>query len=183
MPGSAGNLLVAWTARLAIAAWGLRLTHDLARPSPSASLGICLLWTAGGLLNLLHVLAAFHYVHDWDVAAAWDHVARQTAAVTGWHWGGGLYVNYAFTLLWLADVAVTWQAYRRNRLLPRWYVGSLHAVFAFMVLNATVVFGPPVWRVVAPLFVATLVATWFVSRRTSRTPDPEPGPSGSDRPH
>ncbi|MFG0335706.1 MAG: hypothetical protein ACF8TS_20290 [Maioricimonas sp. JB049] len=183
MPGSAGNLLVAWTARLAIAAWGLRLLHDVARPRRPVPRAICLIWTTGSLLNLLHVLVAFHHVHAWDARAAWDHVARQTAEVTGWHWGGGLYINYAFTLLWLADVAGTWLAYRRQRVLPAWYVGSLHAVFAFMVLNATVVFGPSVWKVVVPLFLAVLSVTWFVSRRTSRTPDREPVPSESGLRH
>ena len=31
--------------------------------------------------------------------------ARQTAEVFGLDWGGGLYVNYAFTAAWVADVA------------------------------------------------------------------------------
>ncbi|MFG0294898.1 MAG: hypothetical protein ACF8PG_03245 [Maioricimonas sp. JB045] len=174
-----GNLLVAWSARLAIAAWAVRWLHDLHRPGQSPPRWLSLVWTMGGVTNLLHVLVAFHYAHAWDAAAAWEHVARQTAAVTGWHWGGGLYVNYVFSLLWLADVGVCWRACVLRRPLPPTYLVILHGLFVFMIFNATVVFGPPVWKWVFPVFAVLSLAVWLIRRRTSRTPGPEPEPSGS----
>lgn len=190
MVDQVGNLLVVWTARLAVVAWAVRWLYDLRhgllyRPGrfrQSPPRWLCAVWTVGGLISLLHLLVAFHFVHDWDTTAAWEHVALQTAAVTGWHWGGGLYVNYAFNLLWLGDIAVCWHAFVTHRPLRSAYVAALHGLFVFMIFNATVVFGPPVWTVLFPGFAILSLVVWWFSRRTSRTPDPEPEPNASALP-
>src|SRR5690606_2887397 len=111
-------------------------------------------WTAGCVIYLLHVAAAFHFVHDWSHEAACAQTAQQTAAVTGWHWGGGLWINYAFTLWWPLDVAWTWL--RGLDGLPRWYIVCLHAVAGFLMFNATVVFGPAWWRWAAGMLAVVL---------------------------
>ena len=89
---------------------------------------------------LVHVICAFHFYHDWSHDAALEDTAQQTAVVTGWRWGGGLYVNYAFTAAWVGDVLWQWLAPKshrqRSRLLNRLWHGS----FFFIVFNATVVF-------------------------------------------
>lgn len=182
-----GEQIVRWTARLAVAAYLWRLTVDvwsgrlMRRASDNRSVAptgrepqhsrdgcdrvVLWIWTAGCLVYLLHVAAAFHFVHDWSHDAAWVHTAQQTAAVTGWHWGGGLWINYAFTLWWPLDVAWTWR--RGLNDLPHWYVVSLHAAVGFLVFNATVVFGPAGWRWAGVVFAA-LVALVAVARRRSR---------------
>jgi hypothetical protein len=182
-----GEQIVRWTARLAVAAYALRLTADvwssrLLRPAPAADIRnvapmageaqhfrggvdsvLLWVWTAGCLIYLLHVAAAFHFVHDWSHEAAWRQTAQQTAEVTGWHWGGGLWINYAFTLWWPLDVAWTWR--RGLHRLPRWYVLTRHAVVGFLMFNATVVFGPAWWRWAAGVLAAAIGLVAVARRR------------------
>jgi hypothetical protein len=128
----------------------------------------CLVWTAGCCLFLLHVWAAFQFRHGWSHADAYRHTAEQTAALTGWHWGGGLYLNYLFTLLWLLDVAADWRTHVVGRAAyPRLQV-VLRGFLAFIVVNATLVFGPPGWW-----FVAAVLALALLYVRWSRRPQPQ----------
>lgn len=103
-----------------------------------------LLWTAGCSLYVVHVLCAFAFVHNWSHAEAYAHTAEQTQAVIGWDWGGGLYFNYLFTIVWIADVVRMWRNGDKSQNTP-WRIAA-ELFMAFMVVNATVVFGPPVWR-------------------------------------
>jgi hypothetical protein len=71
--------------------------------------------------------------------------------LTGWNTGVGLYANYAMTATWLIDiigwsVRLDWPARFRVWF---WFVQTF---FAFMMFNATAVFGPWYWRPVAVLF-------------------------------
>src|SRR5262245_22322917 len=103
------ELLTRWTVRVALALYVLGLALRIgARGSRPRLTGARFAWTAGWLLFLLHVACAFHYYHDWKHAVAYQATARQTAEVVGLDWGGGLYANYAFTLLWAADVCWWW---------------------------------------------------------------------------
>ena len=87
------------------------------------------------MFHVAHSAAAFHVYHGWSQAAAYRDTARQTLEVIGVDWGGGLYFNYAFTAAWAADVLS-----KRRLTTSRWRI-PLHAFFAFMWFNATVVFG------------------------------------------
>jgi hypothetical protein len=98
------------------------------------------IWTVGVAAYIVHVLAAFHFYHGWSHAAALEDAARQTAAVTGWRWGGGLYVNYAFTVAWIADVLWQWRAFDSYQCRSKTVTHLWHGFFFFMVFNATVVF-------------------------------------------
>jgi hypothetical protein len=174
-----GEQIVRWTARLAVAAYVCRLTADVwtgrltsratveadrsaenesAGPAPTTSRGgspVLEIWTVGCVIYLLHVAAAFHFVHGWSHAAAWRQTAQQTADLTGWNWGGGLWINYAFTLWWPLDVAWSWR--RGLDRMPRWYVRTLHAACGFLMINATVVFGPAGWQWTAGLLVGVAI--------------------------
>jgi len=118
-------------------------------------------WTLGCLFYLAHVAAAFHFYHHWSHAAAYQHTARRTAEVMGLDWGGGLYWNYAFTLVWLGDVIWMWLRLRR----PRWAGAAVQGFLAFMVFNATVVFetGPIRWLGLAA--TVGLLSTLLIRRR------------------
>lgn len=120
-------------------------------------------WSAACLLLLVHVLAAFHFEHGWSHLAALQHTAEQTARVTGINWGGGLYFNYAFLALWLFDLAFLWKAstYRRSALRRTTDIACI-----FMVVNATVVFGPVWW--VGPVGITGLFVLMFYRRTTAR---------------
>jgi hypothetical protein len=85
--------------------------------------------------------------------------------VTGLEWGGGLYLNYAFTVLWTADAAAWWLGDVALPYRSRAYIWTLHGVFAFMMLNATVVFGPPAWKWAAlALAIVVAVQVWMKRR-------------------
>jgi hypothetical protein len=153
---------IAWTARLAVAAFLARLLIDVSQADRQRSGRTArIIWTTGGVTFLLHVVAAFHFTHGWSHHAAYEHTAQQTLAVTGFNWGGGLWFNYVFTLLWITDVAGWWiigpEFPRRH---PRWS-STVRWTFAFMMVNATVVFGPPYWKWLAGAFAATwLLLRW-----------------------
>jgi len=164
-----GELLTRWSVRLAVACYLGRVTLDIGLPGDSQSRSIRQtarwLWTIGCILYLTHVICAFEFFHDWSPARALGHTAAQTEALVGFRWGGGVYFNYAFTVLWLADTIAWWVGDMDTHCRGRGYFWTLHAVFAFMVFNATVVFGPPMWRWVAVIVGVVFTIVYFLPRR------------------
>jgi hypothetical protein len=164
MPSFLGEILTRATALGAFVCYvmalalALPLTQRTTTNSTGRPVGR-LFWTAGCIVFLIHVASAFHFQHHWSHAAAYRATAAQTVAIVGLDWGGGLYFNYAFTLLWVADVLwlrIFPQSYSRR---DGWIKYSLQIFFAFMWLNATVVFGGPIAR--ASGIAATLLLTWL----------------------
>lgn len=121
------------------------------------------LWLAGAVVLLLHLLAAFQFKHHWSHADALADTARQTQAVTGLDWGGGIYLNYLLVAVWLADAAGRFRGTP-----PRW-LRLQNGFYAFMWFNAAVLFvpGPSRW-VGAAAFVGLLLGTLLL--RSSRSP-------------
>jgi hypothetical protein len=130
-----GELLTRWTVRVAMALYVTSLATRLYFPKGSR-----LAWTAGCLAYLLHIACAFEFYHHWSHAEAYAFTARQTATAVGWDWGGGLYVNYAFTLVWLADVGWWWISVESYRARSRWIGWAVQGFMGFIAFNATVVF-------------------------------------------
>jgi hypothetical protein len=152
----------------ATASWALAEWLWWRRPSRGAAARA--FWTCGAALTVLHVAAVFHFVHDWSGSAALAHTARQTAALTGVNWGGGLYVNYAFVSLWTGDAAWWWldrAAYERRSARTR---QALLAVFLFMFINGGIVFAQGPARVIGCGAVGVVLWAFFGGRRagTSR---------------
>jgi hypothetical protein len=142
-----GEILIVWSARIVVLFYAMRLAVDFLVADPiRRERWARWAWTAGCAVYLLHVGLAFHFLHGWSHAAALAHTARRTFEVVGVNWGGGIYINYAFTVLWVADVVWWWIRTARHEPTPAALYWSVHAVFAFMMVNATVVFGPPFWK-------------------------------------
>ena len=57
----------------------------------------------GVVLLLAHFALAFHLRYGWSQAAAVRETARQTAETFGLDWGGGVFVNYLFAIVWTID--------------------------------------------------------------------------------
>ena len=150
-----GEFLVRWTARIAVACYVARLMCDVGgiKGTGSQTTGRRW-WSIGCAAFLLHVIAAFHFIHHWSHAAAFEATARRTAEMTGWNSGFGVYINEAFLVLWLTDTFFWWQdlSWPRHRRIY-WAVQS---VFAFLMLQATAIFGPPFWIPVVVLVIAFL---------------------------
>ena len=161
--------LTLWLARASMASYAVAVLMAASRPEPSPrSFQLWrVAWSAACLLLIVHVLAAFHFEHGWSHAAALRHTTEQTARVTGIDWGAGLYFNYAFLILWLADVALIWRPDSNQQSMGG--QSSLRRITnlacVFMVVNATVVFGPSWW--IWP--VALVGVLLFVIRRRTRT--------------
>jgi hypothetical protein len=161
--GALGSLMIVWTARLAVGCYLGRIAIDVALKADDVwQRRGRWLWTIGLAIFLLHVVAAMHFQHHWSLAAAWEHVRQQTRTLAGWDSGFGLVVNFAFAGLWLADCGLWWRslAWPRRRL-P---YGIVQAAFAFLVFNATIVFGPRAWIGVG-VVVATALSAIAVSAR------------------
>lgn len=160
-----GEMFVRWTARIAAVAYLARVSIDgIAPRSSQAQQWNRVIWTVGCAIFLVHVAAAFHFYHGWNHAAALEYTRKQTLLQTGFDFGFGLYLNEFMTVWWVADAALWW----RNPAWPenRWAYRSLHVFFAFMMFNATVVFGPRGWIPVLVLWLVWLIgftrcgATW-----------------------
>jgi hypothetical protein len=124
-----------WTIRIACLLYAAALACWIARWNAVARV----IWTAAFLAYAAHVTAAFALVHDWSQAAAYRETARQTAAMFGWNWGGGLYFNYAFTAIWAVDVVWIWntESYQTR---SAWIGRAIHIFIAFMFFNGAIVF-------------------------------------------
>jgi len=122
---------------------------------------------------LAHVLCAFGYYHHWSHAAAYHETALQTAALTGWHWGGGLYFNYVFSVAWPADVLWWWLGPasfdRRSRCLNALW----HGFFFFMVFNGAIVFGHGPVRWLGVFLCGSLAILWWWRNTIAASP-PQP---------
>ena len=97
-------------------------------------------WTLAWVSFAVHVGVAFHHVHQWSHAAAFRHVEERSG------FGPGIFVSYAFTLIWLWDVARWWARGAAARP-PLWWV----AVMLFITFNGAVVYesGPIRWVALA----------------------------------
>ena len=122
-------------------------------------------WTFGCACFLSHVVSAFAFYHGWSHTAAYRETARQTAELTGHHWGGGIFLNYLFAALWTGDVLWWWLCpagfmRRSPRLTAAW-----QAFLLFMVFNGTVVFGNGPVRWFGAVISVSLAMLWWMTRR------------------
>jgi hypothetical protein len=160
---SPGELATRWTVHLALAGYlvGGALRAD-GRAGCQGQRIARIAWTLGCLFYLAHVACAFHFYHGWSHAAAYRHTAERTVAVVGWNWGGGIYFNYAFTVVWLADAVVWWR--RSDRAKPGWLEAVAQAFLWFVVFNATVVFGHGAICWLGLAGCGLLVVLWWLRR-------------------
>ena len=121
-----------------------------------------LAFTAAVAALVGHYISAFQFYHSWSHESAYVETARQTAEVFRVNWGGGIFINYALLMLWIADVGGWWLAgltsYRRR---PLWILLTWNGFLVFILFNATVVFkdGPTRW--VGLLVCAIVSLSWL----------------------
>jgi len=151
--------LVRGTMVLATITWALG--EVLMRRSAGTDRLARAMWTAGIGLALIHVFLAFELVYAWNHEAAVDATSRQAAERVGWAWRGGIYVNYVFLVLWLADVSWWWVAPATHATRSLRFETSRLALFTFMFFNGAVVFASAATRVVG---IAAVTAVLIGSR-------------------
>jgi hypothetical protein len=163
-----GEALTYGTARLAMLLYlvGLALRLHPHRFQRNLSRAV---WTVGCAIFLLHVVCAFQFVHHWSHADAYAATARRTAGFIGAEWGGGLYLNYAFTLIWIADVCWFWSESPSYEARPRWVAWSVHGFMGFLAFQATVVFadGLPRWLFLTAWLLLAAASVQSLRQRTA----------------
>ena len=113
-------------------------------------------WALGFALFVCHIVAAFHLAHNWSHERAF----RQTELESGF--GEGIFVNYFFGLIWFSDVV--WLSFcpRSYARRPSWVSGCIHGFLAFIMFNATVIFGSTAARVVGVLSFTAILFGFFL---------------------
>jgi hypothetical protein len=171
-----GELVTRWTIRLSLLLYASALAARLlGRGGRGVNREARLAWTAGCGCLWLHMAAAFHFYHAWSHQAAYEATARDTQAIIGIPFGGGVYFNYVFAALWTAD-CVAWWRRGLDSVSARhvWMRAAVHAFMAFIVFNATVVFAEGALRWVATgvfaLLAAAAIHAWCM-RRSKRRPE------------
>lgn len=169
-----GMLITIWLVRVSVAFYAIAVYRvvDLPPREQRTDSVKKWCWMLSWAFCVAHVIAAFHFIHKWSHDAALKHTAEMTERVVGVHWSGGLFINYMFLAWWGVD-AVRQLAGQRTSL-------SLHLVAAFMMFNATVVFGPKWWGVPAAILVGLLLMA-FRNRPAGISPPPgEPSHQSGD---
>lgn len=125
------------------------------------------LWAAGAFLAIVHATTAFvtFYGSSHDIARV--ETMRQTAALTGLAFSGGIYINYAFLAVWAVD-AVWWLAAPSSYLgRPQALSFAVRAFIFFIIVNGAVIFADGWARVIGVVSVMLVLVSWFL-RRSSR---------------
>ncbi len=165
-----GELLTIWSVRLAVACYlGRYLLDAMPTADNRRRRQSRWLWTVGCVLYSIHVGCAFTFFHDWSHDRAYAHTAAQTQEIVGWDWGGGLYFNYLFTIVWIADVIRQWIIFDNSIRSSRRLDLAVQSFMAFMIVNATVVFGPSFWQWIGVAFGLSMgLLLWFRTRGKPR---------------
>ena len=123
----------------------------------------------GLFMALVHTAVAFDRVHNWVHADAVRNTAQQTEAMFGTAVGWGVYVNYLFFAVWLAD-AWWWRAGMTPAERPGSVTWTLRAFYLVIILNAAVIFAAPPRRIFGLAVVALLAWAWRPRQLRGRTP-------------
>jgi len=154
-----------WTIWIALALFaageaGKRLLGG-ARAAPWA-------WTVsatGVTIAIAHVVIAMGARHGWSHDAALAATARQTRAVYGVDWGGGVFVNYAFVSLWIAELWLWRRVPARYVSRPDAVTWLVRAFFFVVIVNAAFVFAGGLRRIAGAVIVLSLVVSWWPRTR------------------
>ena len=118
------------------------------------------LWFAGAIVCSIHIIVALAVRHGWSHQSSIEATAAQTAAVYGLHWGGGVYFNYLFAGLWLAEGV--WWCIKPGSFVsrPTAAVFIVRAFYLLIIVNAAIVFAAPSHRFAGAGLVLGLLWAW-----------------------
>jgi hypothetical protein len=117
-------------------------------------------FSLGALLCAIHVVIAMSVTYGWNHGAAAAATARQTMAVYGLNWGGGVYVNYVFVGVWWLDAWMWCRNLSRNRRRAHLVTWTTRIFFIVIILNAAVIFVTGARRIAGMLIVLWLGWIW-----------------------
>jgi hypothetical protein len=114
----------------------------------------------------LHSAAAFVILYGGSHSTAVAATARQTAALTGVASGAGIYVNYVFIAIWIADALWWWAAADSYAARPHGVTIAVSAFALFMFINGGVIFADGLMRVIGATAVVIAAAAWIPRARS-----------------
>jgi len=114
-------------------------------------------WMAGALLALTHSVAAFGFFYQWSHATAERLTTAQSAALTGVSFSGGIYVNYLFLAVWLADAFWWWLRPDTYDARPRAVSIAVRTFIFVIIVNGAIVFADGAARAVGIASTAVVV--------------------------
>ena len=136
-----GSVIIAWTIRVSIFLFFGSLIAWVLQIKPGRfDKTLRMLWSVSFMLFVAHVLAAFHFHHGWNHAAAVAETARQTRELIGLEFGAGLFFNYLFLLVWAFDVMWIWIAEAEIVKRYRWLRIAWLAYLIFIAFNGAAIF-------------------------------------------
>lgn len=163
------NVITVITVRIALVCYaivvGLRLAGCRGRPWRNRLRPV---WTIGCIAIVAHVIAAFHYTHHWSHRDAIQSTAKQTQQLIGWAFGGGLYFNYLFLLIWIAEVLFWWLRPELYESRTAWFAYGIHVYLFFIAFNGAVIFESGITRTAGVMTLAIFAAILLRKRCTSR---------------
>jgi hypothetical protein len=163
---SNGDWLIAWSIRWAMLAFFVVLAWLVSRPSGQAlNFNWKLVWTAGFLLSVLHVLAAFHFVHHWSHREALLATAVETQQKLGFDYGIGVYFNYLFLAVWGLDILYAWCPVKWSSKFVERLVMAGRCYLLFIAFNSLVVFESGWLRIFGAVASALILGIAMVFRR------------------
>ena len=121
-------------------------------------------YATGAILLVIHILLAMAVRHNWSNAAAVEATARHTNDMFGLAWGGGVYVNYVFAAIWIAELFVWRQWPDGYALRPGWIKWSLRLFYFVIIVSAAVIFATGWRRWVGAAIVLSLIWSWWPAR-------------------
>lgn len=170
---SKGEFFTRFTIWVTLAAYSVGLALlALSRKKQRLEQSARLAWTIACLSLLIHIACAFHFYHEWSQDSAYQETARQTAEVFGLNWGGGLYINYALMLGWIADVVWWWRGLDGYRRRPAALVAIWQGFLMFIFFNATVVFETGPLRYTGLFLCLGLCLLWWRSAASGSASKP-----------
>lgn len=122
------------------------------------------LWFSGAVLALIHSATAFATFYEGQHEIARRETARQTAALTGIDFAGGIYMNYLFLAVWIADASWWLSSPRSYARRPRLVSMAVRGFIFFIVINGAVVFADGWARIVGAASVMLVLTAWFLRR-------------------
>jgi hypothetical protein len=159
------HVAVFWTIAVAVVAWALTECCRLAAAQLHLARGV---WTVGAAAMVIHAAAAFALLYESSQDVALAAVARQTAGITGINSGAGLYVNYAFVAIWIADAAWWWTVPPARAAVVGVWAWARFTFFLFMLVNGAVVFADGWMRGLGLCAVIAVLATLLWTRVRDR---------------
>jgi hypothetical protein len=118
-------------------------------------------WSLGALLALAHAVTAFAVFYGWSHDLARVSTMRQTEAITGVTFAGGIYINYLFLVVWLGDVIWWWVSPRSRAARARAVTVAVHGFIFFIMVNGAVIFADGLARLLGGAAVAVVAMAWL----------------------